>query len=143
VPCYRGFNTFWYGDIWLIIENFLSRYNYISRIRKFYFTDNPNNFSNDINNKENIISIDILEDNWAKNIMVNKTADLIANRTSSNPNYINSYRWDNTTTTDIHATYVGGDAANGSNCGLASLDYKFSVDLKGSNVAFVKCYILN
>lgn len=139
VPCYRGFNTFWYGDIWLIIENLLSKYNYTSRIRKFYFTDNPNNFSNDINNKENIISIDILEDNWAKNIMVNKTADLIANRTSSNPNYINSYRWD-ITTTNIQATSVGGDD---SGCGLASLSSKYSVGLAGPNFAFVKCCILN
>lgn len=143
VPCYRGFNTFWYGDIWLIIENLLSRYNYTSRIRKFYFTDNPNNFSNNTNNKENIISMNILGDDWAKNIMVNKTADLIANRVSSNPNYINSYRWDNVTTTDIHITSVGGAATEGSNCGLASLNSKFSVDLRNSNFTFVKCYILN
>lgn len=57
VPCYRGFNTFWYGDIALVIENFISKYDSTYNKRTFYLTDNPANFSNDINDKETVIVI--------------------------------------------------------------------------------------
>ena len=143
VPCYRGFNTFWYGDTWLNIENFLSQYDSTSNKRKFYFTDNLNNFSNDINNKENIISIDIPNDNWAKNIMVGKTADLITNRTSNNSSYMSSFRWDDNVDISVHSTFVGGGAMNGTGCGLACLFCPLDVGFVDSTFAFAKCYILN
>lgn len=143
VPCYRGFNTFWYGDTWLNIENFLSQYDSTSNKRKFYFTDNLNNFSNDINNKENIISIDVPNDNWAKNIMVGKTADLITNRTSNNSSYMSSFRWDDNVDISVHSTFVGGGAANDTGCGLACLFCPLDVGFIDSTFAFAKCYILN
>ena len=143
IPCYRGFNVFWYGDTWLDIENFISRYDSTSNKRKFYFTDNPNNFSNNIDNKEVIIDIDKPNDGWVKNIMVGKTADLMANRTSNNSNYVNSYRWDNTNTI-IHTTFVGGATTYGKFCGLTCLDFNHDVNFFAySHVAFVKCCILN
>ena len=143
VPCYRGFNTFWYGDTWLNIENFISKYDSTSNKRKFYFTDNPNNFSNNIDNKEVIIDIDKLNNGWINNIMVGKTADLITNRTSNNSNYVNSYRWDNTDTS-IHTAFVGGAATYGTFCNLTCLDCNHGVDFFAySNIAFAKCYILN
>lgn len=142
IPCYRGFNTFWYGDTWLNIENFISQYDSTSNKRKFYFTDNPNNFSNNINNKEHIIEINPNLNNWTKEIAIGNNADLITNKVSSNPNYINCYRWDNIDTS-VHTTFVGGLAATGANCGLASLTCSLGVGGALSTIAFAKCYILN
>lgn len=67
------------------IDNFISKCDFATKKRNFYFTDNPDNFSNDISNKERIISIDVLNWNWSKDIAVDKTADLITNKVSSNP----------------------------------------------------------
>lgn len=142
VPCYRGFNIFWYGDTWLNIENFLSQYDSTSNKRKFYFTDNPNNFSNDINNKEHIIEINPNLNGWAKEIAIGNNADLITNKVSNTTNYINCYRWDNTDTS-VCTTFVSGTAARGTFCGLASLSYNAGVGRAYSDVAFAKCFILN
>lgn len=142
VPCYRGFNTFWYGDTWLNIENFISQYDSTSDKRKFYFTDNPNNFSNDINNKEHIIEINPNLNGWAKEIAIGNNADLITNKVSDSSNYTNCYRGDDTNTS-VCTTFVGGRAAFGTRCGLASLLCRDGVGRAGSLIAFDKCYILN
>ena len=142
VPCYRGFNTFWYGDTWLNIENFISKYDSTSDKRKFYFTDNPNNFSNDINNKEHIIEINPNLNGWAKEIAIGNNANLITNKISNNSNYTNCYRWDSTDTS-VHTTFVGGCTASGARCGLAGLRCNDGVGAANSDVAFAKCYILN
>lgn len=141
VPCYRGFNTFWYGDIWMFIENFLSIYDSTSRKRKFYFTDNPNNFSNDTNDKEIVIDVDVVGNNWAKNIIVGQTANLITNKTSNNANYMHSYRSDDSSTS-LKYTIVGGSAAS-SRCGLVSLNFTSPTYNAYTNVGFVKCYIID
>lgn len=142
IPCYRGFNTFWYGDTWLNIENFISQYDSTSNKRKFYFTDNPNNFSNNINNKEHIIEINPNLNDWAKEIAIGNNADLITNKVSDVSNYTSCYRWDNIDTF-AHTTFVGGRAAAGLLCGLASLSCNTSVGGATSVIAFAKCYILN
>ena len=142
VPCYRGFNVFWYGDVWLNIENFLSQYDSTSNKRKFYFTDNPNNFSNDINNKEHIIEINPNLNDWAKEIAIGNNADLITNKVSNTSNYTNCYRWDSNDTS-VHTTFVGGSPAAGASCGLACLSCDGGVGLADSSIAFAKCYILN
>lgn len=142
VPCYRGFNTFYYGDTMLNVENFISKYDSTSKKRKFYFTDNPSNFSTNITDKETTIDVNI-SNGWASNILVGKTAELITNKTSTNPNYMNSNRMDNTDRT-VHTVFIGGDASKGMSCGLAYLDCTHSVD-DGyyNNVGFVKCCIIN
>ena len=142
VPCYRGFNTFWYGDIWLNIENFISQYNSTSNKRKFYFTDNPNNFSNNINNKEHIIEINPNLNDWAKEIAIGNNADLITNKVSNTDKYIKCYRYDSNDTS-VHATFVSGDASLGSNCGLACLFCSSGVGNVLSDIGFAKCYIIN
>lgn len=143
VPCYRGFNTFWYGDTWLNIENFISKYDSISGKRKFYFTDNPDNFSNDIDNKEKIISVDVPGNTWATNIMVGRTADLITNKTSiSGPNYIHSERWDNINA-DMHISTVGGASLYKDSEGLILLEFEDTINIASSTIAFVKCYIID
>lgn len=140
VPCYRGFNTFWYGDIWIFIENYLSRHDSTSNKRKFYFTDNPNNFDNDTNNKEIVIDVDVVGNNWAKNIIVGQTANLITNKTSNNANYMHSYRKELNNTIGI--TIVGGNATS-SRCGLVSLSIGGEMYNTYTNVGFVKCYIID
>lgn len=140
VPCYRGFNMFWYGDSWLNIENFISQYDSTSNKRKFYFTDNPNNFSNNISNKETVIDIDVQGDNWVKDIMVGKTANLISNKVSNNLKYTNCYKFDNVDTL-VHVTLVGGSSAIGVQCGLACMRCNFNIN--NPNSTFIKCYILN
>ena len=142
VPCYRGFNVFWYGDTWLNIENFISQYDSTSNKRKFYFTDNPNNFSNDINNKEHIIEINPNLNGWAKEIAIGDNADLITNKVANTANYINCYRWDNNDAY-VHTTFVGGNASRGSHCGLAFLLCDDGVGLADSHFGFAKCYIIN
>lgn len=142
VPCYRGFNTFWYGDAWLNIENFLSQYDSTSNKRKFYFTDNPNNFSNDISNKEHIIEINPNLIGWAKEIAIGNNADLITNKVSNISNYINCYRWGNTDAS-VHTTFVGGNAEYSAYRGLACLYCHLNVTNTYSYFAFAKCYILN
>lgn len=143
VPCYRGFNTFWYGDTWLNIENFLSQYDSTSdKRKKFYFTDNPNNFSNDINNKEHIIEIDSYLKGWAKEIAIGNNADLITNKVSDSHNYTNCYRYDNDDES-IYITLVGGGAMSEESCGLACLGSFVDVGYSSSSLAFAKCYILN
>lgn len=141
VPCYRGFNTFWYGDIQLFIENFLSKYDSTSGKRKVYFTDNPANFSDSITNKENVIDVDVVEKNWAKNIIVGQTANLITNKTSNNANYMHSYR-NEELNTSIGNTIVG-DNATSSRCGLASFYFGNGMSNAYVNVGFVKCCIID
>lgn len=143
VPCYRGFNIFWYGDSYINIENFISQYDSTAKKRNFYFTDNPDNFSNDIDNKEKIISVDVPMNTWATNIMVGRTADLITNKTSKNgSNYIHSERWDNIRT-GMHTSAVGGGSLYSDESGLAHLEFEFSIDRALSGVTFVKCYIID
>lgn len=141
IPCYRGFNTFWYGDRELNIENFISQYDSTSNKRKFYFTDNPNNFSNNISNKETVIDVGT-PNGWASNILVGKTAELITNKTSTNPNYMNSKRVDNTDI-NVHTNFIGGNASRGSDCGLAYFNCLHSVNDANSYTSFVKCCIIN
>lgn len=140
VPCYRGFNTFWYGDIWLIIENFISKYDSIYNERTFYLTDNPANFSNDINDKETVIVIDRPDNDWIKNIRVDKTADLIINETSNNPNYMCSYvsDWGEKDAT----VAVGGSSSYGRQSGLTTISY-INFDLEAYSYGFGKCYIID
>lgn len=140
VPCYRGFNTFWYGDINLVIENFISKYDSTYNERTFYFTDNPANFSNDINDKETVIVIDRPDNDWIKNIRVGKTADLIINETSNNPNYMCSYVSD-WYKKDATAA-VGGSSSNGRQSGLTAISYT-DFDIEAYSYGFGKCYIID
>lgn len=141
VPCYRGFNTFWYVDCWLNIENFISQYDTIANKRKFYFTDNPNNFSNDISNKEHVIERNSSLGDWIKEITIGNNADLIPNKVATS-NYTNCYIYDNTEAS-VHTTFAGGRAALRSVCSLASLGCHLTVNFGSVDFAFVKCCILN
>lgn len=140
VPHYRGFNGFWYGDTWLNIENFLSKYDSTSNKRKFYFTDDVNKFSNDISNKENVIEVASNLNDWAKEIAIGNKAGLITNKVG-NQNFMECYKWD-VTDISIHTTFVGGTAWTGSRCSLASLRCDSWIDYAHPSLAFAKCYVL-
>ena len=142
VPCYRGFNTFWYGDIWLIIENFLSEYDSTSGKRKVYFTDDPTKFGDNINIQENVIDMNVVKNNWAKNIIVGQTANLITNKISNNANYMNSYRGEDLNVTTGFAI-AGGTAKMGTHCGLVTLLFSNRNFDVYNNVGFVKCCIMD
>ena len=141
VAHYRGFNVFWYGDSWLNIDNFLSKYDSSKDSRIFYFTDDFNKFNNNIDDKERTIESKVLSNNCLKEITVNKQGDIIPLSLISNTNYKNSYYW-NDKDSSVHATFVSGSAAHGSLCGLLSLSCRDGSGLAYSNCAFAKCFIL-
>lgn len=143
VPCYRGFNTFWYGDTAVLIEGFMSKYDSASGKMKFYFTDSPTKFGDNEGILENVIDMDVVEKNWAKNIMVGQTANLITNRTSNNANYMNFYRSDFLADNESYFIAVGGSALEGSHCGLGRLNPGVASYKQYSNVGFVKCHIID
>lgn len=75
--------------------------------------------------------------------MVNKTADLITNKTSKNANYMNSYRKDYSYYRSYSPTIVGGYAREDSRCGLAYLAFTTYLSNNYSYTGFVKCCIID
>ncbi len=140
VAHYRGFNVFWYGDSWLNIDNFLSKYNGTNRI--FYITEDTNKFSNDISNKEiQIKGLGTGNSSWLKEVTINKTGDIIPSKLYNSSNYKSSYCLNNTSTS-ILTTLAGGNFGDGSRCGLLWLDCHYDVGYAYSSCAFAKCFIL-
>lgn len=121
VPHWRGFNVFWYGDIWINIDNMLTKYDTTKQKRIWYYTDDVSKFSNDITNKEHQIEgLGNINENWLQEVIINNKGDIIPSKIANNVNYKNSYHW-NYTDSNIHTTFAGGWAALGSRCGLLSL----------------------
>ncbi len=108
VPHWRGFNVFWYGDIWINVDNMLNQYDGTKQKRIWYYTDDVSKFSNDIANKEHQIEIlnDVAE-NWLQEVRINNKGDIVPSKTVNDINYKNSYHW-NYTNGSIHITFVGG-----------------------------------
>lgn len=143
VPHWRGFNVFWYGDIWINIDNMLTKYDTTKQKRIWYYTDDVSKFSNDIANKEHQIEgLGNVSGNWLQEVRINNKGDIIPSKIANNINYKNSYHWHNTDS-NIHITYAGGGAAHGSRCGLLFL---FAADGAGdawSTCGFAKVTILD
>ena len=139
VAHYRGFNVFWFGDSWLNIDNFLSEHNGTNRI--FYITEDINKFSNDIGNKEiQIKGLGTENENFLKEVVVNKTGDIIPSKLGSSK-YKYSYCW-NYTNTSICTTFAGDCAGDRFHCGLLSLRCYLGVNAVYPDDAFAKCFIL-
>ena len=134
VPHWRGFNVFWYGDIWINIDNMLTKYDTTKQKRIWYYTDDITKFSNDITDKEHQIEgIGNVTESWLQEVRINTKGDIVPSKISDNSNYKNSYHW-NYTDTSIHTTFTGGcEAARGSRCGLLSL---FAIHGAGSARSF-------
>lgn len=143
VPHWRGFNVFWYGDIWINIDNMLTKYDNNKQKRIWYYTDDITKFNNDIANKEHQIEgLGAIGDNWLQEVRINNKGDIVPSKIINHPNYKNSYCW-NYTNTDIYATFVGGKASNDNHCGLLYLSSHSGVNGAGSDNGFVKVTILD
>lgn len=143
VPHWRGFNVFWYGDIWINIDNMLTKYDTIKQKRIWYYTDDVSKFSNDIDNKEHQIEgIGNINENWLQEMRINNKGDIVPSKIVNNTNYKNSYHW-NYKDSSIHTTFAGGWSAGGSPCGLLCLFARRGAGDAGSNFGFAKVTILD
>ena len=143
VPHWRGFNVFWYGDIWINIDNMLTKYDTTEQKRIWYYTDDVSKFSNDITNKEHQIEgLGNVTENWLQEVRINNKGDIIPSKIANNVNYKNSYHW-NYTDSNIHTTFAGGQAARASRCSLLCLRAHFGAGFAGSHDGFAKVTILD
>lgn len=144
VPHWRGFNVFWYGDIWINIDNMLTKYDTTKQKRIWYYTDEVSKFSNDITNKEHQIEgLGNGESGWLQEVRINNKGDIVPSKIVNNSNYKNSYYWDRITN-DIHTIFTGGRvASNASHCGLLYLAADNNADRAGFGNGFVKVTILD
>lgn len=143
VPHWRGFNVFLYGDIWINIDNMLTKYDTTKQKRIWYYTDDVSKFSNDIDNKEHQIEgLGNLNENWLQEVRINNKGDIVPSKIVNNSNYKNSYHW-NYTDSSIHTNFAGGGANNNFRCGLLSLSARSGAGIAEYYVAFAKVTILD
>ena len=143
VPHWRGFNVFWYGDIWINIDNMLTKYDTTKQKRIWYYTDDVSKFSNDITNKEHQIKgLGNVNESWLQEVRINNKGDIIPSKIANNANYKNSYHW-NYTNSSINTTFAGGWSDGGSLCGLLCLDAHLGSGYAWSVDGFAKVTILD
>lgn len=142
VPHWRGFNVFWYGDIWINVDNMINKDSDTEKKRFWYYTDHITKLDNDIRNKEHAIEgIYEFTNNWLKEIRINNKGDIVGIKTSNNNNYKNSYF--NQFAGDItRTTSVGGVANKGNKCGIV-FTANHGISEYYNNVGFVKVTILD
>lgn len=143
VPHWRGFNVFWYGDIWINIDNMLTKYDTTKQKRIWYYTDDVSKFSNFITNKEyQIEGLGAVNENWLQEVKTNNKGDIIPNKIGNYTSYKNSYCW-NGIDSNVHSTFAGGNPSVGSSCGLLCLDTRSIAGDSYVYVGFVKVTILD
>lgn len=143
VPHWRGFNVFWYGDIWINIDNMLTKYDTTKQKRIWYYTDDVSKFSNDIANKEyQIEGLGNITENWLQEVRINNKGDIVPSKIVGNVDYKNSYHW-NYTNTGLNTTFAGGRINSGFHCGLLCLRAHNSINLSWSTDGFAKVTILD
>lgn len=143
VPHWRGFNVFWYGDIWINIDNMLTKYDTTKQKRIWYYTDDVSKFDNNIDNKEHQIEgLGNINLNWLQEVRVNNKGDIVPSKLSNNTAYKNSYHW-NYTSSNINTTFAGATAAENFRCGLFTLLACDPITIIAANEGFVKVTILD
>lgn len=143
VPHWRGFNVFWYGDIWINIDNMLTKYDTTKQKRIWYYTDDVSKFSNNITNKEHQIEgVGNIIENWLKEVRINNKGDIIPSNIVNNANYKNSYNW-NINNININTTFSGGRYAIDYYCGLLTLRAHMDANINEPTCGFVKVTILD
>lgn len=141
VPHYRGFNVFWYGDIWINVDNTLTKYDTNKLKTIWYYTDEISKFSNYITNKEHQIeSISGRVNTWLREIKINNKGDIVPISVSNN-SYKNSFVTSGDYTT-INITIFGGKTEFSSNCGLLCISTINSTNSTLNVAGFVKVTIL-
>lgn len=143
VPHYRGFNVFWYGDIWINVDNMLSKYNSTKQKRIWYYTDDVTKFDDDITDKEYQIEglIDRVS-NWLQEVRINNKGDIIPIKLNNSINYKNSNH-NNDISGNINTNAVGGSSQNTNKCGLFCSDVSNNIDTSWYDIGFVKVTILD
>lgn len=143
VPHWRGFNVFWYGDIWINIDNMLNQYDDNKRKRIWYYTDDVSKFDNNIDNKEHQIeSLGAVDGNWLQEVRINNKGDIVPSKIINNAAYKNSYHYTDTYK-PIHASFIGGWAGSGSRCSILYIDATINDTGLNNNGGFVKVTILD
>ena len=142
IPHWRGFNIFWYGDIWINIDNMLNEYDNNKLKRIWYYTDDVSKFNNDITNKEHQIESITSNESWLKEVRINNKGDIIPSKVDNNVNYKNSYNW-NYSGGDIHMTLVGGSIGLSTKNGLFCIYAHNRTDFVKPYIGFVKVTILD
>ena len=143
VPHWRGFNVFWYGDIWINIDNMLTKYDTTKQKRIWYYTDDITKFSNDITNKEHQIEgLGNINESWLQEVRINNKGDIVPSKIVNNTNYKSSYHW-NYTDSSIHTTFAGCGADIGFRCSLLCLDASLGAGSARSHSGFAKVTILD
>lgn len=142
IPHWRGFNVFWYGDIWINIENFLSKYDTTKQRRIYYWTDDITKFDNTIDNKEHSLEDSgNIQNDWVNEFNLSKQGNLLVRNYKVN-NYINTFHFDNKDS-QIHTTFIGGHANYSSWCSLGFLDSRFNIYIANKYSGFVTCTIID
>lgn len=143
VPHWRGFNVFWYGDIWINIDNMLTKYDTTKQKRIWYYTDDVSKFSNFITNKEyQIEGLGAVNENWLQEVKINDKGDIVPNKIGNYTSYKNSYHW-NGIDSNVHSTFAGGNPSVSSFFGLLCLDVRNIASDSFVYVGFVKVTILD
>nr|DAU20345.1 MAG TPA: hypothetical protein [Crassvirales sp.] len=143
VPHWRGFNVFWYGDVWINVDNMLTKYDTTKQKRIWYYTDDVSKFNNNIDNKEHQIEgIDNVRKNWLQEVRINNKGDIFPSKIINYTSYKNSYYY-NMTNNSINITFIGGRANLINKCGLFTIINGFNISTLYTYVGFVKVTILD
>lgn len=143
IPHWRGFNVFWYGDIWINIDNMLTKYDTTKQKRIWYYTDDVSKFSNDITNKEHQIEgLGAVGENWLQEVRLNNKGDIVPIKITNYTTYKNSH-YSNAIADDIYIDAVGGNNNEQSHHGIFSIISNNSPDDVNSDFGFVKVTILD
>lgn len=139
VPHWRGFNVFWYGDISIIIDNILTKYDNTKKKLIFYYTDDITKFSNNISNKEHQIEgFGQVNQSWIQEVKINNKGDIVPIRLITDNRYKNAYcyvYYDN-----IRTAIIGGTANKHSNLFCLA---NYGIEESWSYNGFVKVTILD
>ena len=142
VPHWRGFNVFWYGDIWITLDNMLSKHDKQKII--WYYTDDVTKFSNDTSNKEHQIEgvSSNLSSNYLQELKINNKGDIVVSKITDNNGYKQSYYYiRNISGNNIICS--GNRTGNSILCNIFSLDDSYDISYYGPEYGFVKVTILN
>lgn len=143
IPHWRGFNVFWYGDVWINVDNMLTKYDTTKQKRILYYTDDVSKFNNNIDNKEHQIEgLGNVNENWLQEVRINNKGDIFPSKIINYTSYKNSYYY-NITNNSINSTFIGGRANIINKCGLFTFDNIFNINDVFTHLGFVKVTILD
>lgn len=143
VPHWRGFNVFWYGDIYINVDNMLSKYDTTKQKRIWYYTDDVSKFDDNITNKEHQIEgFEAATESWLREVRINNKGDIVPSKIGNYSTYKNSYYWNNVNS-NVNIAISGGAANNNEKCNILSLSTYYNINYGEYRFGFVKVTILD